>query len=68
VHDLISYTHDGGFREGGGRHFVALKWCNGTVEEIAETLAKEYAAPVGVIPVDVLELLQSLADKGYIKA
>jgi len=42
--------------------------CNGTVEEIAETLAKEYAAPVGVIPVDVLELLQSLADKGYIKA
>jgi pyrroloquinoline quinone biosynthesis protein D len=42
--------------------------CNGAAEEIAETRAEEYAAPVGVIPVDVLELLQGLADKGYIKA
>jgi hypothetical protein len=38
------------------------------VEEIAEALAKDYAAPVEVILKDVTELLQGLADKGYIKA
>ena len=49
---------------------AVLKLCDGkrTVEEIAETLAKEYAAPVDVILKDVTELLQGLADKGYIKA
>jgi hypothetical protein len=38
------------------------------VEEIAETLAKDYAAPTELIRKDVVELLQGLADKGYIKA
>jgi pyrroloquinoline quinone biosynthesis protein D len=48
---------------------AVLKLCNGkrTVEEIVETLAKEYAAPADVIRADVLDLLQGLADKGYIK-
>jgi hypothetical protein len=46
-----------------------LKLCDGqrTVEDIAASLAQEYAAPVDVIQKDVLELLQGLADKGYIK-
>ena len=49
---------------------AVLKLCDGqrTVEEISETLAKEYSAPADVIRKDVLELLQGLADKGYIKA
>ena len=49
---------------------AVLKLCDGkkTVEEISEALAKDYAAPVDVIRKDVLELLQGLADKGYIKA
>jgi pyrroloquinoline quinone biosynthesis protein D len=49
---------------------AVLKLCDGkrTVEDIAEALAKDYAAPVDVIRNDVLELLQGLADKGYIKA
>ena len=48
---------------------AVLKLCDGqrTVEDIAATLAQEYAAPVDVIQKDVLELLQGLADKGYIK-
>jgi pyrroloquinoline quinone biosynthesis protein D len=48
---------------------AVLKLCDGkrTVEEIAETLAKEYSAPVETIAKDVLDLLQGLADKGYIK-
>jgi pyrroloquinoline quinone biosynthesis protein D len=48
---------------------AVLKLCDGerTVEEIAETLAKEYSAPVAIIATDVLDLLQGLADKGYIK-
>ncbi|HEY8277464.1 MAG TPA: pyrroloquinoline quinone biosynthesis peptide chaperone PqqD [Methyloceanibacter sp.] len=48
---------------------AVLKLCDGqrTVEEIAETLAKEYSAPVEIIAKDVLDLLQGLADKGYIK-
>ena len=48
---------------------AVLKLCDGkrTVEEIAEALAKEYAAPADVIRKDVLELLQGLADKGYVK-
>jgi pyrroloquinoline quinone biosynthesis protein D len=46
-----------------------LQLCDGkrTVEEIAATLAKEYSAPVEVIATDVQELLQGMADKGYIK-
>jgi pyrroloquinoline quinone biosynthesis protein D len=49
---------------------AVLKLCDGkkTVEEISEALAKDYAGPVDVIREDVLELLQGLADKGYIKA
>ena len=49
---------------------AVLKLCDGkrTVEEITEALAKDYAAPVDVIRKDVLDLLQGLADKGYIKA
>lgn len=48
---------------------AVLKLCDGkrTVEEIAAVLAKEYSAPVDVIQADVLDLLQGLADKGYIK-
>ena len=49
---------------------AVLKLCDGkrTVEEITGSLAKDYAAPADVIRKDVLELLQGLADKGYIKA
>jgi pyrroloquinoline quinone biosynthesis protein D len=45
------------------------KLCDGrrTVEEIVEALAKDYSAPADVIRSDVIELLQGLADKGYIK-
>ena len=48
---------------------AVLKLCDGkrSVEEIAAALAKEYSAPVDVIQTDVLELLQGLADKGYVK-
>ena len=49
---------------------AVLKLCDGnrTVEEITGALAKDYAAPADVIRKDGLELLQGLADKGYIKA
>ncbi len=49
---------------------AVLKLCDGkrTVEAIVEALAKEYSAPPEVIRADVLELLQGLADKGYVKA
>jgi pyrroloquinoline quinone biosynthesis protein D len=48
---------------------AVLKLCDGqkTVEDIVQALAKEYSAPAEVIRTDVLELLQGLADKGYIK-
>lgn len=48
---------------------AVLKLCDGkrSVEEIASALAKEYSAPADVIQADVLELLQGLADKGYVK-
>jgi pyrroloquinoline quinone biosynthesis protein D len=48
---------------------AVLKLCDGskTVEEIVEALAKEYSATADVIRADVLDLLQGLADKGYIK-
>ncbi len=46
-----------------------LKLCDGkrTVEDIVEALAKEHSAPTDVIRADVLDLLQGLADKGYLK-
>ena len=46
-----------------------LQLCDGerTVEDIAAKLAEEYSAPVDVITKDVVDLLQGLADKGYIK-
>jgi pyrroloquinoline quinone biosynthesis protein D len=49
---------------------AVVKLCDGkrTVEEIVEALAKEYSAPADVIKADVLDLLQGLADKGYLKA
>ena len=49
---------------------AVLKLCDGkrTVEEIVEALTKEYSAPTDVIRADVLDLLQGLADKGYLKA
>jgi pyrroloquinoline quinone biosynthesis protein D len=49
---------------------AVLKLCDGktTVEDIAKALATEYSAPVEVIRADVQELLQGLADKGYIRA
>lgn len=45
-----------------------LKLCDGVanVGAIAETLAREYAAPRDVVEGDVLEMLQDLADKGII--
>jgi pyrroloquinoline quinone biosynthesis protein D len=48
---------------------AVLKLCDGqrNVEDIVQALAKEYSAPAEVIRTDVLELLQGLADKGYIK-
>ena len=48
---------------------AVLQLCDGqrTVEDIAEKLAEEYSAPVDVITNDVVDLLQGLADKGYIK-
>ena len=48
---------------------AVLKLCDGqrTVEDIVQALVKEYSAPAEVIRTDVLELLQGLADKGYIK-
>jgi len=48
---------------------AVLQLCDGerTVEEIAEKLAEEYSAPADVIAGDVVDLLQGLADKGYIK-
>lgn len=48
---------------------AVLKLCDGqkTVEDIVQALAKEYSAPADVIRSDVIELLQGLADKGYIK-
>ncbi|MGH6802542.1 MAG: pyrroloquinoline quinone biosynthesis peptide chaperone PqqD [Methyloceanibacter sp.] len=48
---------------------AVLKLCDGkkTVDDIVEALAKEYSAPAEVIRADVLDLLQGLADKGYIK-
>jgi pyrroloquinoline quinone biosynthesis protein D len=47
-----------------------LKLCDGnrTVEEIAVGLAEQYSAPKEVIMTDVVELLQGLADKGFVKA
>jgi pyrroloquinoline quinone biosynthesis protein D len=48
---------------------AVLKLCDGnrTVDEIVTVLAEEYSAPAEVIRTDVLDLLQGLADKGYIK-
>lgn len=47
-----------------------LQLCDGVkpVEEIAGILAERYSAPVDIIRKDVIELLQDLADKGFLKA
>ena len=48
---------------------AVLKLCDGkrTVDEIVAVLAEEYSAPAEVSRADVIDLLQGLADKGYIK-
>ena len=48
---------------------AVLKLCDGnrTVDDIVTVLAEEYSASAEVICADVLDLLQGLADKGYIK-
>ena len=48
---------------------AVLQLCDGerTVDNIAVKLASEYSAPADVIASDVVDLLQDLADKGYIK-
>jgi len=48
---------------------AVLQLCDGkrSVTEIAAKLAEEYSAPVDVIAADIVELLQDLADKGYVK-
>ena len=48
---------------------AVLKLCDGKEawRRSPTTLAKEYSAPADVIRADVLDLLQGLADKGYIK-
>ncbi|MEG6509851.1 pyrroloquinoline quinone biosynthesis peptide chaperone PqqD [Methyloligella sp. 2.7D] len=47
-----------------------LQLCDGVknVEEISGQMAEQYSAPVDVIQKDVVELLQDLADKGFLKA
>jgi pyrroloquinoline quinone biosynthesis protein D len=47
-----------------------LKLCDGarTVGDIVDILAKEYNAPRGDIEVDIVAMLQDLADKGVVKA
>lgn len=48
---------------------AVLQLCDGerTVAEIAAKLAEEYSAPADVITADILDLLQGMADKGYVK-
>ena len=47
-----------------------LKLCDGvrTVGDIAEQLGKDYNAPRADIEVDIISMLQDLADKGVVKA
>jgi pyrroloquinoline quinone biosynthesis protein D len=47
-----------------------LQLCDGvrSVDEISQTLSEQYSAPVELIQKDVTELLQDLADKGFLKA
>ena len=54
----------------GGTAIAVLRLCDGsrTVDGIAEALAEDYSAPADLIRADVIELLQDLADKGYIEA
>lgn len=49
---------------------AVLQLCDGerTIQEIAEELATRYDAPSDTIRTDVTEMLQDLADKGYLKA
>ncbi len=49
---------------------AVLRLCDGrvTIAGIAGILAEEFDAPQGAILVDILPVLQDLADKGYITA
>ena len=46
-----------------------LKLCDGSrsIDEISAALAEEYSASVDEIRQDVIELLQNMADQGYIE-
>lgn len=48
---------------------AALQLADGkrSIHAIAEELAQTYAAPVEVIEADVLEMLQDLADRGFLR-
>lgn len=47
-----------------------LKLCDGdrSIDEISKELASQYNAPEETIRTDVIDMLQGLADKGYLKA
>lgn len=47
---------------------AVLKLCDGqrSVKDIAETLSKEYQAPIEVITNDIQAMLQDLSDKGVV--
>ncbi|GBF26039.1 coenzyme PQQ synthesis protein D [bacterium MnTg02] len=49
---------------------AVLRLCDGerSVGNIASELAEEYDAPAGQILADIIELVQNLADKGYLKS
>nr|WP_244505174.1 pyrroloquinoline quinone biosynthesis peptide chaperone PqqD [Pelagibacterium luteolum] len=45
-----------------------LKLCDGnrTIAEMAETLAEQYSAPADQITADVIEMIQDLANSGFL--
>lgn len=49
---------------------TVLNLCDGnkTIAEISSELAENYNAPVEVIEKDITNMLQDLADKGYIRS
>ena len=49
---------------------VILERCDGEkrVDDLVKTLSDEYNAPEETIRADVIEMLQDLADKGYLTA
>ena len=49
---------------------AVLKLCDGerSIDNIASELAKDYDAPVEQIRADIIDLVQNLTDKGYLKS